>query len=184
MDKVFYVYAYLRDADSTVAKAGTPYYIGKGSGSRAYTKNKNDSISKPVNPKNIVVLESNLTEIGAFALERRYIKWYGRLDNGTGILRNRTDGGEGTAGYRQSPEHIKKRCKPYAKPKLEKEHTCVNCNREFKTYHTTGDKRLNVLRPYCSRWCSGNHSNVSCLNCRRTMNFRNLTHHYPYCINR
>jgi hypothetical protein len=29
---------------------------------------------------NIVILERNLSEIGAFALERRYIEWYGRKE--------------------------------------------------------------------------------------------------------
>lgn len=90
---IYYVYAYLRSKDSLTAKAGTPYYIGKGVNGRAYQKH---SVSVPKDKDKIVFLETKLTNVGALALERRMIRWYGRKDLDTGILHNRTDGGDGT----------------------------------------------------------------------------------------
>ena len=90
----YYVYAYLRNVNSNIAKAGTPYYIGKGLRLRAW--NFHDTkIPIPKDNGNIVILEQNLTELGAFAIERRMIRWYGKIIDGTGILRNRVDGGCG-----------------------------------------------------------------------------------------
>lgn len=95
---IFYVYAYLRIN-------GTPYYIGKGCRYRAYEKHRGNLLPKDAN--RIVFLETELSDIGSLALERRYIKWYGRKDLGTGILRNMTDGGDGASGSKRTDEQKK-----------------------------------------------------------------------------
>ena len=88
---IYYVYAYLRSKDSKTAKAGTPYYIGKGCGSRAFNKHR---VPVPTDRSFIKFLEQNLSEIGALAIERRLIEYWGRKDLNSGILLNRTPGGE------------------------------------------------------------------------------------------
>lgn len=84
---IYYVYAYLRSSD------GTPYYIGKGKGKRAF--HKHGRVKIPKDRSKIVFLERNLTNVGALALESRYIQWYGRkgIDE-QGVLLNIAPGGE------------------------------------------------------------------------------------------
>jgi hypothetical protein len=88
----FYVYAYLRSKDSITSKLGTPYYIGKGSGNRLHVKH---NVPVPLDHNNIIFVKTELTEQQALDLEIELIKKYGRKDLKTGILHNRTDGGEG-----------------------------------------------------------------------------------------
>ena len=151
----FYVYAYLRSVDTKTAPAGTPYYIGKGTGKRAWNHLSTDSVHPPSEPQCIIVLERGLTDLGAQAIERRMIRWYGRVDNGTGILRNRTDGGEGTSGYKQTAEHIAKRTYKGkgAVPRVVKQYLCVVCGCDFTRTYTSGSKRLMETLTHCSRAC-------------------------------
>ncbi len=86
----YYVYAYLR-ADNS------PYYIGKGTGYRAWSPN-HKGIGVPKDHSKIQMLFENLSEEAAHAKEKELISFYGRKDLGTGILYNRTDGGEGSSG--------------------------------------------------------------------------------------
>jgi hypothetical protein len=92
--KGYYVYFYLRNRDSKTAKAGTPYYIGKGKGDRAWAKHQK-GICVPKESSNILIVNCELTEICAYILERYFIRWFGRKDITNGILLNKADGGQG-----------------------------------------------------------------------------------------
>ena len=97
---MFYTYMWLRED-------GTPYYVGKGSGDRAWKRRR---VGNP--PPERVVVTHWPSEEEAFVEEMRLIDYYGRVDLGTGCLRNLTNGGENPPnhkGKKHGPEWGAKR---------------------------------------------------------------------------
>jgi hypothetical protein len=110
----FYTYAYLREDR-------TPYYIGKGTGRRIY-QSTGRPCNKPKDKSRIIFLKQNLTEEEAFKHEIYMIAVFGRKDLETGILYNRTNGGDGTSGHICSEETRKKLSKVQKGKILSEEH--------------------------------------------------------------
>jgi hypothetical protein len=83
---------------------------------------RNHHIPVPKESSDIVVVSSKMNESDAFQLEMLLIYLHGRVDIGTGSLRNFTDGGSGMSGYIQSPGHIAKRVASQVGKRLSPEH--------------------------------------------------------------
>jgi hypothetical protein len=96
MNNQFYAYLYLR-------KNGTPYYAGKGKGRRAFDLIGHRGPKPPKDRSRVVVINCR-NEREALDTEKELIRNWGRKDNGTGVLYNLTDGGEGVSGWVASSE--------------------------------------------------------------------------------
>lgn len=118
----FYTYAYLREDR-------TPYYIGKGSGRRVYRRSKH-CIKPPKDKSRVIFLKQNLTEEEAFKHEMYMISVFGRKDLGTGILHNKTNGGEGSCGRVVTTDEIKRQCL-VGKECVKKKIGIHGCSEEF-----------------------------------------------------
>jgi len=90
----FYTYMWLRED-------GTPYYVGKTNKLRR-TYGEKHSVNPPTSSR--IIVNCWESEDKALEMEKWFIALFGRKDNGTGVLRNHTDGGEGTSGNIR-PEH-------------------------------------------------------------------------------
>ena len=131
---IYYVYAYLRED-------GSPYYIGKGKGNRAWNQHR---FRIPPNDR-IQVITENISEEEAFNLEKELIKFYGRKDIGNGILRNLTDGGEGASGAVRSPESREKmrQAKLNQSPETREKQRRYALNRSPETLEKMRQAKLN-----------------------------------------
>jgi hypothetical protein len=136
----YYVYQYLR-AD------GTPYYIGKGKGNRAFKPHLHVEVP---DESQIIFVQKHITEQAAFELERQLIEQIGRADRGTGPLLNRTSGGNGASGRIFSEEQrarLRGENNPmYGKsqPDWVKERISAGAKKFNTTYWTTEQRKLHA----------------------------------------
>lgn len=97
----FYVYLHRKATTNEV------FYVGKGSGSRAYDKKMRNRHWHFVAKKHgfiVEFVEVGLQEWAAFEIESDLIFLFGRKDLGDGELVNYTNGGDGSSGFVMSNE--------------------------------------------------------------------------------
>ena len=117
----YFIYRHIRPDNNE------PFYIGLGKYNytyntynclynRAYSKSDRNNLWKKIVSKNfgnyeVEILLDELNYEEAVEKEKEFIKLYGRIHNGTGILSNLTDGGEGITGHSfiHTEEHNRKK---------------------------------------------------------------------------
>ena len=130
---MYYTYAYLREDR-------TPYYIGKGTGNRAYVshKRKNGADFRPKLASQILILKNFESEEEAYRHEKYLIFLYGLKIN-NGLLINMTNGGDGGGRIKYSDNEreeayykkYKERLERYRERRLELERIRKRENREY-----------------------------------------------------
>lgn len=133
----FYCYLYIREQDGTFPK-GTPYYVGKGKGKRVFSKNHR--VKPPKDRANILIVPMTL-EDEAFEYEMQIIEMFGRIDQGTGCLRNLNSGGTGGdhfTGRQHTDETRKKISASHSTEKnlaIHREVGCINGRKNAENGH-------------------------------------------------
>lgn len=141
-------YVYLHKKKTT----GEVFYVGKGSGKRAWSVRGRSKFWKSIVSKygvDIEVYADNLQEWYAFELEQDLISLYGRRDLGDGALVNLNDGGYGgTCGYEHTVDH-----KEFMRERMTgTNHPCHDANvytfYNFITEETVKCKRVELKERY------------------------------------
>jgi hypothetical protein len=128
--QVLHIFVWLRED-------GTPYYVGKGTGNRAIRKGSPKDLAS-------ILIQEFPSEADAFAAEKFLIAYYGRIDLGTGCLRNRTDGDDGASGRLVSQQTRLKQRTAHKGKTLSEEH-CRNISKS-KQGHETSEETCRKIK--------------------------------------
>jgi len=137
MNQFYYTYAYLREDR-------TPYYIGKGKGNRIHSTDR--KYKPPKDKSRIIFLKQNLTEEEAFKHEIYMIAVFGRKDLGSGILYNRTDGGDGASNCGTPEQRSESAKKANASRTPEQRSEVAKKARSLQLSKSTPEQRSEIAR--------------------------------------
>lgn len=141
MENKFYVYVHRR------LDSGEPFYIGKGSGRRAWSScSRNSWWTNIVNKHgfDVEIVVDKLNEKSAFDLEKKLILLFKKLNYN---ISNLSEGGEGPSGYKYEGEklerlraHIREQCKRRSDPSV------------YTFYHLTGESFSGTRMEFCKKY--------------------------------
>lgn len=187
---IYYVYVYLRED-------GSPYYVGKGCNGRWKGIHR---VEIPPSERVIFPIIQT-TEEWALFMEMELIDKFGRIDDGTGILENLTDGGDNPPKnskdkdqtirqekrrefYRKNPDKLKEYCETISKGKKKNAHIT---SQQAKERHQSGqfyteEGRKKIIET-CRNNCKKQQKKIICVEtgqiwnsireCKRFLNITN-----------
>lgn len=181
--RIYYTYKWLRED-------GTPYYIGKGKGNRAWTVHKRKNVSHYPPEGRVEIIMEGLTEEEALLHEIWLIALYKRKCEG-GLLINMTTGGQGPsdAKWKWPQESIERRKARPPRKFSDQARKNISLSKQGKSWgrHTEDSRRRigegnrNPSAEKRKRQSEGvsktNAKKQPCPQCGMLMNVGNLTKH-------
>jgi hypothetical protein len=186
--RIYYTYKWLRED-------GTPYYIGKGKGRRAWTIHKRKNVSHYPPEGRVEIIMDSISEEEALTHEVWLIALYGRKSEG-GLLINSSAGGQGPSNARwtltddtKSKMKVARAKRPPASQKTRDrirdsktgvswgKHTKTTKEKQSKTQTENwkdNDERREIVS---TKMAETNSKLQPCPDCGKLMNAGNLTQH-------